>query len=63
MSAKPGLVSIVCVQLGVHKKHLLYKVAGCLLLRGCLSIEVNEGQSGFQKYPLYSKCLLLRDVH
>ena len=37
MSAKTGLVSIVreC------KKHLLYKVAGCLLLRGCLSIEVN----------------------
>ena len=38
MSAKSGSLSIACVQL---ENCPLYRVAGCLLFRGCLSIEVN----------------------
>ena len=40
MSAKSGLLSIACIQLGL-RNYPLYGVAGCPLFRGCLSIEVN----------------------
>ena len=33
---------------------LLYGVAGCPLFRGCLSIEVNEGQSGLSELSVIS---------
>ena len=36
----PGSLSIGYVPIGTAKK-TLYSVAGCLLFRGCLSIEVN----------------------
>ena len=40
MSAKSGSLSIVCIQLGPQKCPL-YRVVGCPLFRGCLSVEVN----------------------
>ena len=39
MSAKFGSLSITCVHMGPNCP--LYRVAGCPLFRGCLSIEVN----------------------
>ena len=41
VSAKLGLLSILCIQLGPWSC-LLHIVAGCLLFSSCLSIEVNE---------------------
>ena len=38
---------------------MLYRVVGCLLFWGCLSIEVNERTVGtFHKHLLYSRCPL-----
>ena len=53
MSTKSGLLSIVCVQLG-SQNCLLYGVARCPLLRGCLSIEVNGRQSGHLELSVIS---------
>ena len=40
MSAKLGLLSIACIQLGPRKLSVI-RSSGVLLFRGCLSIEVN----------------------
>ena len=38
----------------------LYRVAGCPLFRGCLSVEVNGRTVG--TFSIYHGCLLLRGV-
>ena len=59
MSAKLGLLSIVCVQLGVEKgaNYIqclpLYGAEGCPLSRGCLSIEVNGRTVGIFRSVCY----------
>ena len=63
VSAKLGLLSILCVQLG-PRRCLLHIVAGCPLFSSCLSIEVKwEGSWDFQKCSLYYGCPLLRGVY
>ena len=53
MSAKSGSLSIVHLYNWDREKCPLYGVAGCLLFRGCLSIEVNGmtvGTCGIVRY-------------
>ena len=46
MSTKSGSLSIACVQLGPRKLSVITEaLAGCLLFRVCLSIEVQSGLS------------------
>ena len=51
-----------CHSLNTHQKCLSYRVVGCLLFRGCLSIEVNGRTVGSVHYIL-ERCPLLRGVH
>ena len=57
MSTRLGLLSIVCIQLGLQKLFIIQSIAGCPLCRGSLIIEVNgmEGESGhsLSRVPLY----------
>ena len=50
-SAKLGSLSIVRIQLG-HENFPLYRVEGCPLFRGCLSIEVNGRTVGLSELPI-----------
>ena len=54
MSTRLGLLSIVCIQLGLQKLFIIQSIAGCTLCRGSLIIEVNgmEGELGHSLYSL-----------
>ena len=58
MSAKSGSLSIACVQLERLKLSVIQSyVAGYLLFRGCLSVEVNGRALGTFRIVRYIVCV------
>ena len=62
MSAKPGSLSIVSVQLGLRKVCII-RSSGVSAIQGVVKYRSEwKGSRDFQNCPLYRGCLLLRGV-